>query len=281
MQVGPRPARRRPMTDHSSIYREIRPLPELSGRLVCLWSQRVKADGPPFQQRVLPDGCVDIVWIGDAPPLVAGPATRHMVVDLPAGVEVLGLRMRPGQAGALLGLPADRLLDANVPLADFWGGAAADRLGEAVQDDQPVARKLGQLADALMRRTAGTEAGDPAVGACIAWLAKNPGGSIDHLADVADLGLRQLRRRFRAAVGYGPKTFQRIVRLQRLLDLSDRPGSARGLAALSDAAGYADQAHMSREVRDLTGQVPSLLLAGRGSTLAMSDLFKTDDGETG
>ena len=53
-----------------------------------------------------------------------------------------------------------------------------------------------------------------------------------------------------------------------------------GHECLSDAAGYADQAHMSREARDLTGQPPSSLLAGGGSTLAMADLFKIGDGES-
>ena len=97
---------------------------------------------------------------------------------------------------------------------------------------------------------------------------------------IADLSSRQLQRRFQSAVGYGPKAFQRIVRLQRLLDLSAREAARNsGLAALSDAAGYADQAHMSREVRDLTGRLPSSLLAGSGSTLAMSDLFKTGNSE--
>jgi len=79
-------------------------------------------------------------------------------------------------------------------------------------------------------------------------------------------------------VGYGPKIFQRVIRLQRLIELSASEARAeRGLAALAHAAGYADQAHMSREVRELTGTAPSLLLTGFGSTLAMSDLFKTGD----
>jgi AraC-like DNA-binding protein len=47
------------------------------------------------------------------------------------------------------------------------------------------------------------------------------------------------------------------------------------LAALAAEAGYADQAHMSREVRGLTGQSPGVLMRGAQSTLALSDLFKT------
>ncbi len=266
------------MTGVISIYREIRPQPALSGRLVCFWTQRIGGSGPSLQHRVLPDGCVDIVWIDDAPPLVAGPATRHVIVDLPAGTEVLGLRMRPGQAAALLGLPADQILDANVALGDLWG-AAADRWNGLAGEDRPG--KLDVLVAAMLGRESKGPRGDPAVEACVAWLARHPAGRIDDLADVADLSLRQLQRRFRSAVGYGPKTFHRIVRLQRLLELAEHSRRSLRLADLSQAAGYADQAHMNREVRDLTGLIPSVLLTDRGSTLSMSELFKTSDREVG
>lgn len=263
-----------------STYREIRPSRALSSRLVCFWTQRIDGAGPPLRHRVLPDGCVDILWIDDTPPLVAGPATRHVIVDLPAGTEVLGLRMKPGEAGGMLGLPADQMLDANVALADIWG-AAADRWGDLAGDDRPLERRLDAMAAAAVERMVNSRSSDPVVAACVAWLARHPDGRIDDLAGVADISLRQLQRRFRSAVGYGPKTFHRIVRLQRLLDLAERGYGRGGFADLSHAAGYADQAHMSREVRDLTGLAPSTLLVGRGSTLSMSELFKTDDCEAG
>jgi AraC-like DNA-binding protein len=50
---------------------------------------------------------------------------------------------------------------------------------------------------------------------------------------------------------------------------------SRCLAQLAAEAGYADQPHMTREMRALTGLSPAALLPGRGSTLALSDLFKT------
>jgi transcriptional regulator GlxA family with amidase domain len=72
---------------------------------------------------------------------------------------------------------------------------------------------------------------------------------------------RQLRRRFHAAIGYGPKTFARVVRLQRMLALA--PGAGDNLARLAAEAGYADHAHMASECARLTGKTPSALLDGR------------------
>ena len=72
---------------------------------------------------------------------------------------------------------------------------------------------------------------------------------------------RQLRRRFHAAIGYGPKTFARVARLQRMLGLA--PSAGGNLARLAAEAGYADHAHMASECSRLTGRTPSALVDGR------------------
>jgi AraC-like DNA-binding protein len=90
--------------------------------------------------------------------------------------------------------------------------------------------------------------------------------------------LGRLHRHFTAAVGYGPKTLQRVLRLQRVLAQAGRQPLVGRLADIALDAGYADQAHMSREVRALTGRNPRALLDGAQSTLDLSDLFKTDTG---
>ncbi|WP_410617487.1 helix-turn-helix domain-containing protein [Amycolatopsis sp. lyj-109] len=64
---------------------------------------------------------------------------------------------------------------------------------------------------------------------------------------------RRPRRRFVHAVGYGPATYLRVSRFQRAVALAPRVG---GPAALAAAAGYADQAHLGRDCRALTGLTP-------------------------
>ena len=62
-----------------------------------------------------------------------------------------------------------------------------------------------------------------------------------------------------AAVGYGPKTLERVLRFRRFLDLAAREPAA-GLAGLAAAAGYADQAHLTRECGRLAGAPPGRLV---------------------
>jgi methylphosphotriester-DNA--protein-cysteine methyltransferase len=85
------------------------------------------------------------------------------------------------------------------------------------------------------------------------------------------VGERQLLRRCRAAVGYGPATLRRVLRFRRFVTRvdagEDRP---RGLdlAWLAADTGYADQAHLTRECVRLAGLPPAALAAQRRSAPA-------------
>lgn len=253
-------------------YRELPPPPELAALVACSWLREAPAE--PSVQRVLPDACVDVVWVRGRPLMVAGPATAPVLAELPAGARVLGVRFRVGAAGAALGLPAAELLDLHVPLRDLWG-SAADRIEERL-----LARPHFPLAELARAVAAREPAGfDPLVRAAAVRLARTD-PTLPELGASLGVGERQLRRRFADAVGYPPKTLQRVLRFQRFLRLA-AAGAGReqengGVARLAADAGYADQAHLTREVRRLGGLPPAALLAaGAGPAGEMSDSFKT------
>ncbi|WP_327288210.1 helix-turn-helix domain-containing protein [Streptomyces sp. NBC_01198] len=203
-----------------------------------LWT-RTGGSGP---YRVLPDGCMDLIW-DDGTLLVAGPDTlAHLTTDRP-GTTYAGLRFDPGVGPALLGAPARDLRDLRVPLADLWPAAQARRLAERA--DAGPAGALDAWA-AERARTAGPA--DPLPAAVAAAL--SAGGAVTAVAAACGLGERQLRRRCEAAFGYGPRTLTRVLRMQRALRMA-RAGTP--FARVAADAGYADQPHLSREVRTLAG----------------------------
>lgn len=256
-----------------SRYREFLPPRPLSDRLLCLWTQHIDSRGGDYHQPVLPDGCVDIVWIGNAAPIVAGPATRRVIVELPAGTNVVGARFRPGWAGGSLGVPADRLLDQDVPLVDVWNRGAGP-FADLMNRYRSTPARLAGVSAALAVRLVDSREADPAIRTAVPWLVRHPAGHVGELARLLGLSRRQFQRRFHAAVGYGPKVFQRIMRFQRLLAVAS---ACRDPADLAATVGYADQAHMCREVRAFAGQASRGLLGHAGTTLSMSDLFNTDN----
>jgi AraC-like DNA-binding protein len=254
-------------------YRETPPPRLLAKHVACFWARSTdvrEAGSPP---RVLPDGCIDIVWIGDLPPSVAGPATNAVLPTLPPRSSIVGVRLHPGTAPSVLGLPANELLDKQVPLQDIWGAKQASVAAE-VGGLPTVEAKLAAVESIVGGRLAASAPIDQLVVAAVAWLTRQPFATVGTLSEHSSLSERQLLRRFEAAIGYGPKTLQRILRFQRLLRLAGR--ATAGLADLAVTVGYADQAHMTREVTRLAGLPPTVLFAGSGSSATMSDSFKTE-----
>ena len=259
-------------------YRELPPPRPLAAHLVCLWTRTTGEREAELRPRVLPDGCIDIVWMGDAAPAVVGPATRAVRPSLPRRSTIVGARFRPGMAPSLLGLPASELLDAEVPLPDIWGREAAGRAVRAAEL-RTVEARLAAAEAALVDRLAVAGPSDKPVRAAVAWLIRHPAGRVGELSRWCGLSERQLLRRFEAAVGYGPKTLQRILRFRRWLHLASRmPNGRSGLAELAAVAGYADQAHLTREVARLAGVPPAALLADGAGAGPGSDSLSMNSG---
>src|SRR5215813_10761846 len=136
-----------PMKAHGNIgaaasdYREYAPSPALAGHLLCFWTQSITGYGE-YAQRVLPDGCVDVVFIDDKSPIVVGPWIKHFMARLPAATRIVGTRCHPGRAPALLGLPAVELLNQLVPLGDVWSRRLSSSLDRVTEQRSLSARRL-------------------------------------------------------------------------------------------------------------------------------------------
>jgi transcriptional regulator GlxA family with amidase domain len=95
---------------------------------------------------------------------------------------------------------------------------------------------------------------DRPVARAVAALRAQPDTPVAELAAEVGLSERQLRRRFEAAVGYGPKRLGRVFRFQRLLDLIHATHVQPRWSQLAVAAGYADQSHNDQRVPGTGGR---------------------------
>ena len=258
-----------------SDYREFPAPPQLAAHFLCFWTQSIVGLLGDYGHCVLPDGCIDIVFINDDPPVVVGPWTDPFVVRLAAGAKIVGARLHPGRAPSLLGVPASELRNCSVPLTALWG-TKSERFA-SISDEPDLPDRMSVLAEALLGSLAVAAPFDEVAVASIGWLARHPHGRVEQLSQWVGISSRHLQRRFLAAVGYGPKMFQSILRFQRLLNLAGATRTHQRLAELAADAGYADQAHMTREVQRFANCPPTALLCSDKCTLRMSDLFKTCD----
>lgn len=228
----------------------------VASHVACLWVRRV---GPASATPVVPDGCTDLMWITDdgrSRLVVAGPDTRAHHDGLGSAAAIAAVRFLPGAARTVLGIPLDAIRDERPELADLWGPDAAERLAEAADASE---RPDQVLATAVADRLRDAGPGDPAMRAVAASLrASRDPSPVRGLADAVGLSERQLHRRSLAAFGYGPKTLHRVLRFQGALA---RARAGDDLARVAHECGYADQAHLARDVSALSDTTLTRLLA--------------------
>lgn len=240
----------------SQIFRERLPSPGLGRHVTCVWIQHVPCDATAYLHRTVPHGSIELVCSVGAVPNVVGPQTGPTAEVLAAGTSVVGVRFRPGAAAAVLGLPVSELADRVVRSDELWPGSATT-LGERVAAAASLAEAAAVLEAEVHQRLAEEPGFDPIAEEAARWLLVGRSSGIGPLASYLGMSERQLRRRCEAAIGVPPKALHRMLRFQRFLALTrERDHSSGTLAVLAAEAGFADEAHLSREALRLAGRSP-------------------------
>ncbi|GAA1111221.1 helix-turn-helix domain-containing protein [Nocardiopsis composta] len=234
---------------------------DLSAELATGWTAR--AGGAHM---LVPDGCVDVLWLSTGRIVVCGPETSGWSFELPAGTEAVGVRFRPGLAAAALGLDTPGALNRRIELADVLGDRTQRILLERMDGAASAGQRLHLLQDRIRERLRTVPPPRPVHGSArtaalvSGMLGDDPASPVAELARAAGLSERQLHRRCVSAFGYGPAVLRRILRLQRFLRMARHPAATTDLSVLAAMAGYTDQPHLNRDCRALAGVSPRVLL---------------------
>ncbi|NMO17646.1 AraC family transcriptional regulator [Pyxidicoccus fallax] len=253
-------------------YVQWAPPPGLAEAVDAFWRYTGPPHGSgagPTQSRILPDGCTDLIfqfrasdgptWLAAPRLAIVGPMERFALVDIHAGAVSFGVRLKPGWALPLLGVSPRELCGLNVPVADC--APAFTRLQRRLEDCPSPARALALLQETFTQRMASPLATPrPRVTEALHQL-QSSGGQVRMAGLARSLGVseRTLHRDVLDEAGVPPKLLARVLRFQRAVSLL-RSGTEEDLASVALACGYADQAHLSREVKELSGVTPSALV---------------------
>jgi methylphosphotriester-DNA--protein-cysteine methyltransferase len=234
------------------LYDEFAPAPALAPWVLSYWRFTVEPeDLPAFDHAIVPDGCVSVAVALVGAQVVAasivGPSTQAHIVPVRREVRHAGIRLHPAAARPLLGIAPAAIANRILPIGAACPGHAAwvrETLEKAFAPDARAV--LDRALATLVSRSAPLDA--LVATAAQALLDGHEPVPVRGLAEDAGLSERQFSRRFTAAVGLGPKAFA-VVRRQRAAWLASVMRTGRSLADASLAAGFADQAHFSRDVR--------------------------------
>ena len=229
-------------------YQQIRPIEAFRSLVDAYWINRPAG----AEERVLPDGCIDLIYRGDADGgrLFASALIERPVPIGPTSAWFVGVRFRPAMARAMLDIDPIECRDRNVAARaiDARFGALEERLLDCASPDEAFVVLKRAVDGRLARRDGAPRRVQEAIG----LLAR--GGEVHRVARAVGVSERSLHRDLVRWSGLAPKPLARILRMQRCL--AALRNGRMPLALLALRLGYADQAHMTRELKALAGVTP-------------------------
>lgn len=243
---------------------------DLDDWLVCSWEAQ-----PRGSTRLTPDGCSDLLCTSAGHVLLCGPEHRSWEFTLPDGITAVGIRFRAGQVKALFDIDVSTLTDRQVPLRSVIGQIDAARLTACVDQVVQLPERREALLDWFRVWSNGRDP-DQMSDRIVQLLVDSPRASQQALANELGLSPRTLHRRAAERFGYGTSTLARLLRFQRLVSLALTASDDTSLGDLAALAGYADQAHLVRDCRDISDQPPTAFLAEHFPTFPdLTDPYRT------
>jgi len=273
-------------------YAELHPSGPLGLWVRRIWSLRASLVAGAGFEPVVPDGCMELILnLADPFERAHGGRTERQASALIAGqmlgpawirptgrVDLLGIRLQPWGSPGLLDLPPGDLAEQIVP-ADLLMGRAVRELAEELSEIEDLRGRCARLADRLVAVLPPPNRCSPP--APVVALARGSVRSVSRAAELAGISTRQLERQCRRWIGVAPAQLLQLVRCQRALQrLRSRPDLS--LARIAQESGFADQAHLTRELRRLAGQTPAQFRAAAGDLTTIfvepGDLAGGEDG---
>ena len=188
---------------------------------------------------------------------VVGPRRHATWLRFRGRVDQVNVSFFPGAAGAFVGLPMPELVNRMASPGDVWPHDFREAV--AALQPLPAEQRIAGLADLLLTRLDARGEPPAQVREAVRLIRARRGQvTVQWLARQVNLSISQLERSFTRHVGVGPKLLARQARVCALAAEAARPANP-GWALLAADYGYADQAHLAREFRELTGLTPSTL----------------------
>ena len=248
------------------------PPPDLARDVAMIW---FGAGSMTYSRdRILPRACAHLLinlgprqfLVSDGAPVAfddfwfSGTQDSYLDTEAPRGTQLLGVAFNPGGAWPYLPMPQHALRNFNGEVSALLGDQAMV-LHRQLLDQPDLQQRLDRVEAWLRAQRQARHAQHSAVAATLHALDVGQGQPrVGDLARASGISERRLSSLFEREVGCGPKAYARLKRFHACLGLL-RQSTRIPWAEMAVALGYADQAHMSRDIKAYSGYAPSELLA--------------------
>lgn len=245
------------------------PHPTLRDNIKYLWALNGQYRDQHFE-RFLPNGHFELLidfgecpsqtdnqgkWLKRPRMVLAGGYSRHFFIRRQGTLDSIGILFKPGQIQKFLDFPVDELEGELFDLADIFGHDA-DLLLEELQETE-CTKRLDLLEGFIGDRFRGGTKSFEAIEEALDEIVQSRGiVTIRNLSANTGVSSRTLRKRFREQVGFSPKVFSRVLRIDHLTReyMLNRPENFTKIGYDFD---YYDQAHFIADFKKIVGITPT------------------------
>ncbi len=269
-------------------YQVYDPSPELQPFVKCFWTLEDEARDKPVKQRVIPDGCMEmIIHYGDhyhqyfedgsfilqPGSFLFGQITKYIEIAPTGKTGIVAARFLPDGLMPFLTIPVSTLGNKAVSLNDVFG-----KMGTKLEEDVLLAGnnklRIELVEEFLLTRLKNPQTIDTLTKACVEVIFQSKGQwDVMLVAEKVSINRRNMERRFTSAVGMSPKQLCRVARLQATMKMLEQKKFI-SLTSLAYENGYYDQAHFIKDFKEFTGMSPKSFFA---DNLSLSLLFIAAD----
>ena len=233
------------------------------------------------REKILPDGAIELIIDLDTEPKsifddessersrsvkkawISGERTGYIVIGAHRNQSMVGIRFRPGGAYPFFRFPISELSESVTELDLIWGGLV-DEIREQLQSIPSHDQKLLTLEAFLLARAQRSLEVNRLISFAVQQLQHSPQFlAIRDLAQTIGITQKHLISQFERVVGLRPKTFARVCKFQKVVNMIETQREIEWSAIAYDC-GYYDQAHFIKEFQNFSGLSPTAYVAQRG-----------------
>lgn len=242
-------------------YREYMPSTAFLPYIACYWMIDYHAFGSDYLHRVIPDGCVDIIFdinhsFSSKGAFVEGLMTSFETINLTSDCSMFGIRFYSHQIHCLIRYPVSEFTGRHVLLEDVWG-READVIADEVRSAHGIPDIIEKVESRLRKILLNNEyESNSLLQPSMRFIYESQGMiSIRELAEKLCYSERNVRRVFRNELGISPKELLDIIRFQSLIRELNR-SKPTDLTELALKYGYYDQSHFNHSFKHFFGMTP-------------------------
>jgi len=181
--------------------------------------------------------------------IVGGARSTYYVRDISEPASSVGAQLLPGASELLFDVPADELAGRHTPLDGLWGHSAVESR-ERLLEGGSLEQRLDIFESLLVARLPRVHGLHPVVGHALERFTTT--ADVREVVRQTGYSHRRFIALFSRAVGLTPKLYCRVLRFQRVVELTAAKQSASRVD-VALAAGYSDQPHFNRQFREFVG----------------------------